>query len=187
MAVPPRKILYRFLLWTVVGWVSALPSFLVAMSEFDVAAMTLAIFLYILLLTALTCTAWFESFRAKRYVRASLYAGYGTRVGISLALPLAVAVDMWPGILSISIVGGMGMDESSFAGTFCATMIQGTLINIIVLILMGGVYGGCRIFGRAPAEGHCPHCGYDLRGSSGRPCPECGAPSVGTDPSARAA
>jgi len=39
---------------------------------------------------------------------------------------------------------------------------------------------------RAPPAGHCPECGYDLTGSTGKRCAECGAAVVPRSANARA-
>lgn len=182
--------LYRLVMWTVLCWVSAAPSFVFASGEFHVGAMVLGVVLFIIGLTVVTCTERFERFRRKRHVRRTLYIGYGVRLIISIGFPVAFLLDLWPGMLSVAVaqaIVGNGNAEG-FLGTLIATLVQGTLLNCIVGIFMLIVYGLCHAFGKKlPPGGACESCGYDLRGTTSGVCPECGAPvrvaaAVGTTP-----
>ena len=168
--------LYRLIMWTILCSTSATPSFLFAYSEFHVGAMILGVVLFILGLTVVTCTERFERFRRRRYVRRTLYIGYGARLVISIAFPVAFILDLWPGVLSVTVAEALVGDETSFAGTLIATLVQGTLLNCVIALFMLLVYGTCRLFGKKqPDEGTCESCGYDLRGSTASAvCPECG-------------
>jgi hypothetical protein len=180
--------LYRLVMWTILCSVSAAPSFLFASAEFHDGAMLLGVGLFIVALTATTCTERFERFRRKRYIRRTLYIGYGARLAISVLFPIAFILDMWPGMLSVAIAGAIVGDPETFAGTLIATLVQGTLLNCIVGIFMLIVYGLCHAFGKKlPPGGACESCGYDLRGTTSGVCSECGAPvrvaaAVGTTP-----
>lgn len=175
----PTDILKRAALWTVICSISAAPSFLWAWSEYNRLAMLTGVVCFICLLTATTSTQRFLRFRKRPFIRRTLYIGYGTRLFISIVLPLGIWADMIPGMLSIGIIEGLGIPGPSYLGTLLITLIQGTLLNGIVLILMLITYVIQRLLLTMPPpapEIGCSKCGYDLRGSlTSVTCPECGS------------
>lgn len=144
-------IVRRLVLWTIVCVVSAVPSFMWASQEFDRRAMTVGVALFILAYTALTSTAAFDRFHARPFVRRTLYIGYGARLAVSLVFPLGMGLDMLPGMLSVSLVEGLlGNQQRTFAGTLATTIVQGTLLNILLTIFMAAVYGTQKRFMQPP-------------------------------------
>ena len=147
------SVLRRLLLWTVVCTVSAAPSFVLAGYEHDRGAMALAVCLFILAYTAATSTEAFERFHRRPFVRRTLYIGYGARMLISIIYPVALFPDIFAGMLSLGFVRNViGLDPHSFAGTFAATCVSGTVLNLIVFAFMGVVYAYQRAFLRPPEE-----------------------------------
>ena len=169
-------ILKRTLLWTVVCTISAVPSFLGAWDDFNRLAMLTGLACFICLLTTTTSTQRFLRFRKRPFIRRTLYIGYGARLLISIAYPIGILVDFFPGIVSISIVEGLGIHGPSFLGTLLITFIQGTILNCTVFIVMLITYGIQRLLlTMPPPEMACSKCSYDLRGSlTSVTCPECG-------------
>lgn len=140
----------RFLLWAVVCVLSAAPSFAWAAQEFDRRAMAVGVGLFILGYTALTSTAAFERFHGRPFVRRTLYIGYGTRLAISVAFPLGMGLDMMPGMLSVGIVEDVLGDAKDFQGTLATTIVQGTLLNILLAMFMACAYAFQKMFLRLP-------------------------------------
>jgi hypothetical protein len=145
-AVPPPPvntvgdIARRALLWTVMCSVCATPSFIWAASGFSRPAMICGVVLFIIAYTVLTSTAAFLRFRDLPFVRRTLYIGYGIRLGISIVFPVGMAIDLLPGMFSVGLVRNfVGMKES-FAGTLMITIVQGTIINILLSILMAFIW-----------------------------------------------
>ena len=144
-------IVRRLLLWTLVCVVSAAPSFMWASHEFERSAMVVGVALFILAYTVLTSTAAFERFHNRPFIRRTLYIGYGVRLGLSALFPLGMGVDMMPGMLSVNVVEGVLGNARDFAGTLATTVVQGTLLNVILFFFMAAVYAVQRAFMRPPA------------------------------------
>jgi hypothetical protein len=143
-------IIRRFVLWTIVCGVSAAPSFMWASHEFDEEAMVVGVALFVLAYTAISCTPAFERFYHRPFVRRTLHIGYGVRVGLSIAFPIGMGADMMPGLLSVGFVERMLGNARDFTGTLATTIVQGTLLNIILLLFMAIVYAVQKTFMRAP-------------------------------------
>lgn len=162
-----RAVVRRLLLWTFICVVSAAPSFLFASHQFNHAAMIVGVCAFIAAYTAFTSTSWFNQLRRRPFVRRTLYIGYGTRLALSLLHGLAFAIavsgrptpwvfmliDVWPGLLSVEIVRTLlAAETESFIGTLWTTLVQGTLLNIILLVFMLIVYLVQRLFMTPPPE-----------------------------------
>lgn len=115
--------------------------------------MALAVCVFILAYTALTSTEAFDRFHARPFIRRTLYIGYGARMAISIVFPIALYSDLFAGALSLRIVGEViGLETTSFAGTFITTCVSGTLLNMMIFALMGVVYALQRALLRPPQE-----------------------------------
>ena len=87
-------------------------------------------------------------------------------------------------------IGIMGEAEEAYCGWHCFHPRYGTIVcfslygilgNALLafcgtLAIVGTVYGVRRRLDSRWRPGHCPACGYDLRGSVSENCSECGAP-----------
>ena len=153
----PQIILRRLALWAVICCVSAAPSFAWANEDFSRAAMLFGVAVYIAAYTLSTCTEWFERFHRRPFVRRTLYVGYGARLAISILFPIGMGLDMMPGLLSIAIVQRLGLEPHTFGGTFATTLVQGALLNVIVMTLMTVVYGLQRVFAKPPPTDDTRH------------------------------
>ena len=150
---PFPVILRRLGLCTLICLVSAAPSFLCAMRQFDERAMAVGVALFILAYTAVASTAAFERFHNLPFVRRTLYIGYGLRLAASLFYPVGIAADLFPGVISIEFVENvLGLKGKGFGATLAITVVQGTLLNVILAVLMSLVYGVQRLTLKPPAE-----------------------------------
>lgn len=158
-----KAIVRRFILWSIVCWVSAGPAFGLALSlgsasgrgrgqgpGFNPWAMAAAITLFSILYTIFTSTDAFDRFHRIRGMRRTLYIGYWTRMAISIVVPISLVVDMVTGIFSVGIVARFLHTESGFVGTFLITCVHGTLMNLIIAVYMAIVYPIVRSLTRDP-------------------------------------
>jgi len=150
--------------------------------------MVLGVALFIVMMTAATCTERFERLRSRRCMERTLVIGYGARVAISVLFPVGMYADLPSGMLSISLVENAGIATHSFAGTLIITVVQGVMLNAILMMFMFVTYWFLRLTGIKDRPRHgtsCVRCGYDLRGHSrSSACPECGTvPANDEEPS----
>ena len=83
------------------------------------------------------------SWRRRRLTRRTLKIAYGTRIVISLLVPLGAYVDIACGVVSLGLtesVTGEGLATSeagnrmSFFATLLTTLVQGVLLNIVLAV-----------------------------------------------------
>ena len=154
----PTTVFRRLLLWTVVCCVSAAPSYVFAADKFDRSAIAVGVALFILAYTAVTSTAAFERFHNRPFVRTTLYTGYGLRLLLSVCFPLGMGADLLPGMLSVSAVQGLGLNPYDFEGTLATTIVQGSLLNVLLMLFMAAVYGVQKLFMTPPP----PQNGFEV-------------------------
>lgn len=149
----PTAIIRRFVLWSLVCWVSAAPSFGLAITfggtkgaargstaGFDPYAMATAIVLFSALYTLLTSTDAFDRFHRIRGMRRTLYIGYWTRIGMSIAFPITFFVDVMTGLYSIGAVNSVLGSQSGFGATFLITCLHGTIMNLLIALYMSIIF-----------------------------------------------
>lgn len=166
MTPSPPPFALRLLVWTFVCGGSAVPSFVFGMG-FDRRAMILGIAVFVMLYTMITGTDRFLRLRRRSFVDRVLLIGFGTRLMATIIFPLGMFLDVWPGMISVGIVQRFFPEPETFVPTLAITLIQGTLLNVLLACWMVFLYVMHRAFAKPapPPEGICLQCGYDLRAS----------------------
>ena len=84
----------------------------------------------------------------KPLLKRTVFIGYGIRLLISIVFPIGMMVDMFPGIFSVGaanlVAPSGGVQDAainSFTGTVVATIVQGILLNLVLLGFMLLVHG----------------------------------------------
>lgn len=120
--------------------------------------MVTGVFCFVMGYTLFEWTPFVQRLMQDRIFRRSATIGYSTRIGISVLFPVGGALDICLGIASVSSAqylvqifypsaGGMGFSMQgnalSFFFSFTATIIQGALMNVVLLGYLGVVFGIC--------------------------------------------
>jgi hypothetical protein len=185
----PQMIFRRLLVWIAVAMVSAVPSFLLAIVSGHqnwpaYVAMLLGILLFAFMLATISASSRFRDRLERPFVRRSMQIGFGLRILASLVVPIGFSLDMFPGMLTTMagrlVAAGIGLDLDGFLITFLQTLIQGSLLNIEILLVVAGarVFQIAFLTWRPRSEDACLKCGYHLEHANphaGAACPECGS------------
>ncbi len=151
------RVAKSFARWSVICAISAIPSFwgglATGSSVVHIAAMLLGIFLFV---CGYTCADFLfirRAVLANRQLKRALRIGYGTRLVASIIVPLGLMIDLWFGLLSLSIVGFFSgpvhqlgrqptheLGVKLFSAVLATTLVQGVLLNIVLAGYMAIVY-----------------------------------------------
>jgi hypothetical protein len=133
--------------WLLVCGLSAIPSFMfgAAATRGQYGGMLLGILAFVAGYT------WLDRYTATRHWRRdsktqrTLRVAYGTRIALSVLFPIGAWMDVILGATSVHLyylASGEHIDNESFGvvDTFLTTLIQGCLLNIVLVIYMGIVH-----------------------------------------------
>ena len=134
--------------WFFVCTISAVPSFLsgLMVTNGEFVAMIIGIVIFAIGYTWMDHQTADQAWRRRKIIRRTLRFTYGTRIAISIVLPVGFYLDMICGIVTISLsqtfVGQEftridGGPSPGFAGTLFLTLLQGVVLNVVL-----AVYGG---------------------------------------------
>lgn len=152
--------------WLVVCGIAAGPSFyfgggLGGFRAPEVLGMIFGILIFVAGYSAIEFMPQIQSAMAQRVKRRATRVAYITRMGISILFPIGVFVDLYCGIVSVSISGlitggehplasreaGSVLPSVRFFSYLLTTLIQGTLLNILLFAYMLIVYGFLKMIG----------------------------------------
>ncbi len=149
--------------WFLVCYLCAIPSFFFGLMITEatlggIVGMVVGIFCYVVGYTLVECTAFVQRVLQDRIFRRAVRIGYITRIIFSL-FPVLAPLDMYLGFVS-TVCGGallglfypgagnmMNAPSQDFAPmtmfSFSATIVQGALMNLVLLGFVAIVYGVC--------------------------------------------
>jgi len=165
--MPEPKPVRVIIKWLVVCTVAAGPSFFFGgglgnwrMPE--VLGMITGILVFVAVYSSIEFLPQIRAAMAQRAKRKAARIAYLSRMGISILFPVGVFLDLYCGIASVGLAGvlmgqgangfgtvdsGSGLPISRFLTFLFITIIQGTLLNILVFAFMAIVFGVLRAFG----------------------------------------
>ena len=142
-----RQLAAILLRWTFICCVSAAPSFfwgcVLHHALQHILGMIAGILVFILGYTLFECSSAYRRVIRWPHVRTTVWIGYGTRLTISIIFPIALMVDVWTGMISVAIMEPATLDGATDAGfliVFLTTVLQGTLLNVVLFSYMGLVW-----------------------------------------------
>ncbi|WP_047813523.1 hypothetical protein [Rhodopirellula islandica] len=147
----PRTILR----WTLVCSIAAIPSFVIGftVTQGQFWGMVTGIVIFIVGYVWADLVTRSQSWRHSRQIAATLRTVYVLRLVASVILPAGMIVDMFSGMLAVMIVAGVRQFETEsefgFLSAVCTTLVQGVLLNVVLLIVAFCVFPIVRMVGRA--------------------------------------
>ncbi len=150
----PAEILRRGGVWTLICAVTAVPSFIwgfgTSQQPQGAVAMMGGVLLFALAYTAIDAQWLHRPFRGNPAFRRAVIWGFGMRLFASLVFPLGMFIDLFPGLLSVSLIQtifieGGGIDPplrlTDFMATVATTVVQGVLLNCELWVGVLSLYG----------------------------------------------
>ena len=188
--LPTTATVRRCILWIVIAYVAGANSFLVGWTANDASpgAMVLGIALYGAFIGVVSSSGGFRRRLQRPFLARSFKVGYGLRLAICIVPGAAMTIDMFPGILAV-IAGDLLKQDvgfNNFHATLVSTLVQGTLINMAILLVVFGAWLLQKMFmeWKPPVldARACAECGYHLEtleAETTATCPECGRINTG--------
>ena len=176
----------RSVLWFSICAISSVPSFLWGANEFSIPAMILGVVIFAASFTIISVSSLFRGVLHRPFLKRTFCIVFVLRVITSVILPIGIAVDLWPGLIATQAVEfgvtwlGFEPLRPEFFTTLLITLVQGILLNVLVVFLIVVLWAPQRCFltWRPRDQNDCSRCGYTLledSQESGSRCPECGS------------
>ena len=156
-AAPTASLQWVIGRWTLVCVISAAPSFfwgLASVAREQGLAMILGVLTWILLYVVADLRSANESWRRSPRWVFVLRIGYWTRIVCSIIFPLGMFLDLWCGMLSVTILGQfaifflpgspdvLSQGQHSFVFCYLLTLLQGVTLNAFMagyMLLVAGI------------------------------------------------
>lgn len=135
--------------WLLVCSISAAPSFAFGLITTNgrIAGMLLGILIFVIGYTWIDFRTAGRPWRRRKRIRRTLRLVYGTRLAISIVFPVGAYLDLFCGLLSVTITepitrmdlsghNSSGADGMDFLGALVTTLVQGGVLNVVL-----GIYG----------------------------------------------
>lgn len=144
------------LTWLTVCAVAAAPSFYwgwTTIAQDQAAAMLTGVLIFVVIYITVDQSSLAAKLRSNRAMRISLRITYGIRIAASVVFPAGMILDMFCGMLSISLVGQLtqlnttagdgfeGMQSAGFGACLAITLTQGILLNCVLAGLAALIFG----------------------------------------------
>lgn len=161
--LPPPKLPAVLVKWSVVCTLAAAPSFFLAsgLANGRLAAnlgMIVGVLMFVIAYAAIELSETVQNQLAKPVAHRSVWIAYATRVGVSVLFPIGLIIDMFCGMIAISVssmlVGLPGPSPRLLAGDvdsmvlffqfWFTTVFQGFLLNVVLIAYMGIVWVICK-------------------------------------------
>ena len=127
------------LVWMIVCWISAAPSFFIALSVVNVQswpALVAGVMTFVVAYIGADYQSSTWRFRQRKPVRYALITTYVIRILMSVIFPIALFVDLWCGIVSSVVLYPMGFDgtktDLSPGAVYLWTVAQGLVLNMVL-------------------------------------------------------
>jgi hypothetical protein len=127
------------LVWLIVCWISAAPSFFIAIGVINVEqwpAMIAGVMTFVAGYIVADNRTFHWAFRQRKPVRYALITTYAIRILISVIFPIAIFVDMFCGMVSSMVLYPIGLDapkhDLSLGAVYLWTMAQGVVLNVVL-------------------------------------------------------
>lgn len=147
------RIAIVLLWWTIICSLSAAPSFVLGCNiDGAVGGMLAGVATYIVGYTAISLTPTARRFYANRIWRRTIQITYGTRIALSLlsvfamiGVPFTMIIDIWSGMVAVSISERLVGDDAGFIFAYLATIIEGAILNFVLFVFMMMVWTVARL------------------------------------------
>jgi hypothetical protein len=127
------------LVWLIVCWISAAPSFFIAIGVVNVEqwpAMVAGVMTFVAGYIVADNLTYHWAFRQRKPVRYALITTYVIRIVISVIFPIAMFVDMFCGMVSSMVLYPIGLDapkyDLSLGAVYLWTIAQGVVLNVVL-------------------------------------------------------
>lgn len=161
----PARLVRHGVLWLVICSVAAIPSFWMALSvQANIPAMIVGVLLFVLVYTLVSTSSFSDWIKRKRVMFRAVQLGFGLRLVLSAIAVLSIVMNipdsMKMTMLHDGMTGQIALESAKHVFgysvldkidehmgiTFIATLLQGVLLNLLLLVAMAIFYGVLKLF-----------------------------------------